>query len=102
MWSRGGSVGCMWTSGVKFKRVNEIIFLSVDVVYLLDDEKGFIYCHTLKILEGYDRKGVIFQIMCIEASVVFSLYVLLDGSILLVLFESSFDGVASLANVQGV
>ena len=38
MWSRGESVGCMWTSGIKFKRVNEIIFLSVDVGSLFDDE----------------------------------------------------------------
>ena len=60
MWSRGVSDGCMWTSGVKFKRVNGIIFLSVDVGSLFDDEKGFICCHTLKILEGFDRKGVIF------------------------------------------
>ena len=53
-------------------------------------------------MEGFDRKGVIFQILCLDASVVLFLHVLLDGSILLVLFESSFDGVASLADVQGV
>ena len=98
----GQEFGCMWTSGVKFKRIYEIIFLSVDVVSLFDDERGFIYCHTLKILEGFDRKGVIFQILCLDASVVLFLHVLLDGSILLVLFESSFDGVASLADVQEV
>ena len=46
-----------------------------------------IYCDTLKILEGFDRNGVIFQILCLDASVVLFLHVLLDGSILLVLFE---------------
>ena len=92
----------MWISGVKFKRINEIIFLSADVGSLFDNEKGFIYCHKLKILEGFDRKGVIFQILCQDASVVLFLHVLLDGSILLVLFESSLEGVASLADVQGV